>query len=319
MTSSRRTLFAAVAAVAVALACSTSPEAHAAAIDDDVFRTLPPQAEAVMGVNVATLRTSFLYDRFLERSDMSDIDEWARSTGFDPRRDIESVAGAMWGEPSAESSLFVLRGRFDLNQEAQSQLQEVGNHRGVAIYTGPADKELTFAFPEDGVALLGTQAEVVNGIERRLAGGPSLMDNAGLTARAAEASGYGQVWFVSSAPGAVAQALPDGLDANQARLLKILAGMRDSIAALDLLQGVRVRLSGTAQSAEDATTLAEAARGMVALARITLPEEQRDLMQYLDRVEIAAGGDRFEASFALDRFEVEQLLEKMTPPVEAAE
>lgn len=316
---SGRAVFTAATALAAVLACSSSPEARAAATADDAFRTLPPHAQGLMGVDMASLRSSFLYERFLDRVGTSDLDDWATMSGFDPRQDIDSIAGALWGEPTTESALFVMRGRFDLTPEAKAQIEEVGSHRGVTIYSGPevhreeSYQQTVFAFPEPGVAVLGPHAEVVNAIERRLAGGPSLMDNAALTARAREAAGIGQLWFVSESPGALTQALPEGLAPNQARLLTILAGMRETVAALDLSQGLRLSFSGTAGSVEDASTLADAARGMVALARISLPAEEQDLMKYLDRVRIGGSGDRFEASIELDRFEVEELLDKAEP------
>ena len=312
-------LLAAALTAAVLIACSSSPEARAAATDDDAFRILPPQAEAVIGADLATIRTSFLYERFEESLGVSasELDELAQKTGFDPRRDLDSVAVAMWGEPSAEAAVFLARGRFHLTQEVKSELDVLGQHRGVTVYEGPdihngGERETTaLAFPDDGFAILGPYSEIVNAIDRRLAGGPSLMDNVALTARAREAEGRGQLWMVSEAPGALTKVVPGGLDQRQARILQILGSMQETVAAMDLMYGFRLSFAGTAGSSDDATMLAEAARAMVALARISLPAEERDLMQLLDQVRIDDSGEQFEASVDLDRLQVEQLLEKM--------
>ncbi len=321
---------AALAVVAVLVACSTSPEARAAATSDDVFRTLPPQAEAVFGIDLATAKTSRLYDETQSwfSFQTSDLDRWATETGFNPRHDIDSVTAAMWGEPGADSILFLVRGRFELSPKLRSELTELGSHRGIPIYGSPnADssstyESLTFAILERGVAAVGPQPEVVNAIERRLAGGgPSLMDNAALTSRAREADGMGQLWLVSDQPGALTRTLPGGGDPRQQRILQILGAMRDATAALDVLSGLRFSFAGTAGTVEDASTLAEVARGLLALARISLPPEEQDMMQYLDRIRIDSRADRFEASINLDPMQIDQLLEKVqgrTQP-EAAE
>ena len=319
MRNRHQSLLAAALTVAVLIACSSSPEAWAAATDDQVFRTLPPHTEAVIGVDFATLRTSFLYERFKDQMGIkeSDLDEVSMETGFDPRRDLDSVAVAMWGEPSAEAAVILARGRFEFNDELMSELKVLGRHRGVTIYQGPdwnhgaGPEGAALAFPESGTAILGPHSEVVNAIERRMAGGPSLMDNVVLTARAREAEGEGQLWMVSSAPGALTRAVPDGLDERQVRIVQILGSMHETIAALDLMHGFRLSFAGRADTVEDAGMLAEAARAMVALARISLPAEERDLMQLLDQVHIGDSGERFEASVDLDRLQVEQLLEKM--------
>ena len=79
----------------------------------------------------------------------------------------------------------------------------------------------------------------------------------------------------------------------------------------DILRGFRLEMGGRTEAPEDAAMLAQAAKGMVAMARISLPPEDRDLMGLLDQIEVNDNGGRFEASVELDQFQVEKLFERM--------
>ena len=78
--------------------------------------------------------------------------------------------------------------------------------------------------------------------------------------------------------------------------------------SMDVVRGFELAFAGSCATPEDARTLAEAARGMLALARISLPAEERDLLGLLDEIEIRDSAESFEAAMTLDTLQVEDLM-----------
>lgn len=310
--------FAVFAVGAVLAACANSPEVQAAAADESVYRLLPADAVAVFGVDVRSAKASPFYERFTADMKVGELDDWAAETGFDPREDLDGVIGALYSVGEETEGLIVARGRFrDVagSPMLEENVEAAGSHRGVTIYSRPIgenevrDQSEAFAFIGDNLAVLGDQARVVNAIERHFAGGPSLADNAALSGRATDAQASGQFWMVASNAGQVLESLPSGGDQRQARILEIFAGMSEMSVTADIVRGFELAFSGACDTPENARTLAEAAKGMLALARISLPAEEQDLLKLLDQVSVRDMGQTFEAEVSLDSLQVEDLME----------
>lgn len=310
--------FAVFALGAVLAACANSPEMQAAAVDASIYRLLPADASVLFGVDLKTAKASPFYERFAADAHVGDLKGWISETGFDPREDIDNIVGVLVASGDETKALVVVQGDFKSASQAPALLeafQVVGSHRGISIYErrsqGGEVAGDSFAFLSDNLAVLGERSRVVNSIERRFAAASSLADNADLSGRAADAQASGQFWMVGSDAQKMLQALPSGGDQRQARILEIFASMSGMSLTANVLHGFELSFSGACDTPENARTLAEAARGMLALARISLPSEEQDMLKLLDQVNVRDMGQTFEAEVALDSLQVEDLLDHM--------
>lgn len=306
------------ALVAIALACSGGSTAEAQSGGDRLLGLLPPNARAVFGLDAATARGSEIYRRFEEKmrqEEGDDIDELARKTGFDPRNDLDRVVVALWpGEGDDEAFLAVAVGQFARVRSSDAfseHAKPVAERRGVTVYSGEGDEsdDKAFAFLDDRTALLGSQRAVIDAIDRNAVGGPSVRDGSPLGARADAAAAAGQVWLVSQEPGELVDA-PSEL-ARRPEMLTILQNMRYLDLVADVRSGLRLDLEGVCRDASDARTLADAARGLLALSRLGRSEENAAFFNVLDTVSIRETGDTIEAGLSVTAVELDDLLEKM--------
>ena len=318
----------AAAVVAAACVSFSSPESAAAQSPqwrDEAAALLPPDANGLVGFDLAAARASLVYQRIeakMQDEQRSKLDEFAAVTGFDPRQDLSGVLAATWGSPGRGKQPFlaVLSGRFELTDEARAMLEtfapNAGEHRGVTIFemqNKDHDEEPAayFAILDDDTALIGIHDAVVAGVERSFSGGPSMRDNATLMARSREASAAGQFWFVSDQPRELVEAAPEGVDQRHARVFDILRSMQETTFTADLVSGLNLDWNALFGSAEDAKTLADAARGLLALARISLPPGAGELVTFLDRLQIGSNAERVELGLDLTTVELEQLLDAL--------
>ncbi len=312
-----------LAAACISLSSPEAAEAQSSAWRSEAAALLPPDANGLMGFDLEAARSSAVYQRLeakMRAEQGAKLDEFAAATGFDPRRDLSGVFAATWGRPGQGKQPFlaVLGGRFDLTDEALAMLEtaapKAGEHRGVAIYE-MRDKDrgeeprAYLAILNGDTALLGIHDAVVAGIERSVSGGASMRDNAALTGRAEEAAGAGQFWFVSDQPSELVEAAPDGVGERHARIFNILRTMRETTFTADIVNGLDFDWNALFSSPEDAKTLADAARGLLALARISIPPEHEELLTFLDRLQVGSDAASVDFGIELTAVELEQLLD----------
>ena len=171
----------------------------------------------------------------------------------------------------------------------------------------PQQGVLTFL--DTTTALAGTRGAVMASIDRKLGGGPSLLDKTSLLARAQTISASSQVWAVSENPGEmIARAAPKAAGQN-ANFVRILSGMQNTTFALDLMNGLSLHAAGLCKSAEDAKTLADAARGLVAIGRLGTSQQRPEMTSLLDGVEVDQNNSEIDISVTVDAATFEKLLQ----------
>ncbi len=316
--------------------------ARAATVDLDraLVALLPPNATSVIGVDVERLKGTPLYRHMEEQSRQADgkgrnpLDELVALTGFDPRRDVEELLVASWMEGGEPQFVAVARGRFPiaaLGREIIGKKGRVETYRGVQVFgpearpdtgerlrrvetqAGPKrrDEPGEFAFLDDRTALAGSRFGVRSAIDRKAGGGPSLLGNTAILSRAQSIRSSNQLWAVSQQPGEiVAKALPKDAPANASNFARIFSSMQYSVFALDLMNGLDLKVSGLCRTAEDAKTLGDAARGIIALGRLTLSQKEPEMMTVFDGVQVSEKGEELEIVVHIERQAFENLLEK---------
>jgi len=282
-----------------ASAAGTQPDASLA--------LLPPQATTVFGLNLDALRASPLYNAWRQHADQikghKDYTEFVARTGFDLERDLGGVTAAVWRKPGTTDRnepelLAVVSARYQ-RSSLSAFLREKGapseTYRGFELLgaekpqhgaqRGSTHSQPALALVDDHTILAGTATAVRQALDRKLQPGPSALDNKALLERVRKIGAENQLWAVSLSLGAV---LPKDLPpaGNQANVLRVLQGLQSSTLGLNATAGLRLLLEGVCATDEDARTLADAARGLLAMARLAAPADQPEALQLLEGFQV---------------------------------
>jgi hypothetical protein len=179
----------------------------------------------------------------------------------------------------------------------------------------PPRPQGVFTFLDTTTVLAGTRPAVMAAIDRKLAGGPSLINNTALLARAQAVGASSQIWAASQNPGdMVARAMPQGAAGQNSNFLRIFAGMQNTSLSVDLMNGLDLRAAGICKTPDDAKTLADAARGLVAIGRLSVSQQQPEMLALFDGLDVTQSNAELDISVKLDSATFQKILQKRTAP-----
>ncbi|HEX4450825.1 MAG TPA: sigma-70 family RNA polymerase sigma factor [Kofleriaceae bacterium] len=173
---------------------------------------LPADADAVLGIDVAKLRGSPLWQQFVAPalSSAAPIQQFAARCGFDPIAAVNSATLGLrgFGNDESFSGTAVLHGIdktkalacFDVSgvPAAQQNGVQVAVEGNVALLTTPDGFHAGFTFVDDTTALvvLGPDAATAAGIAKIAAGGGGLDAAAGFSSLFANVAADDSLWLV---------------------------------------------------------------------------------------------------------------------------
>jgi hypothetical protein len=258
--------------LAALTACNSSGPGRTS-IDATLAALIPPDATILAGVHMDAVRATPLFQNLVAGRSLTQPDDFARQTGFDPRRDVREMLIAADGK----DLLVAARGTF--KESAAAALAKQPYH-GVMLYTRD-DRGVAFLDPSTAVA--GTLPAVKAALDRYKSGGGS--GPAELLARARQIPAQNQIWSVSNGfDNPLTAAIPEtGNAANAGRILRSLENMT---FAADLRAGVNGYLTGTCSTEPDAKNLGDTVRGLIGLGRLSVPEKQPELLRLWDGIKV---------------------------------
>ena len=256
-----------------ALTACNSSGPRRTAIDATLARLVPPDATLLAGVHMDAVRATPLFQNLVATRSVPQLDDFARQTGFDPRRDVRELLIASNGK----DLLVTARGTFKENAAAGLAKQ---SYHGVRLYTRDYRG---VAFLDPSTAVAGTLPAVKAALDRYRSGGGS--GPAELLTRGRQIPAQNQLWSVSNGvDNPLTAAIPEtGNAANAGRILRSLENMT---FAADLRAGVDAYLTGTCRAEEDAKNLGDTVRGLIGLGRLSVPEKQPELLRLWDGIKV---------------------------------
>lgn len=270
--------------------------------DRDSLALVPAQATAVFGLDLDGLRATSVYATWQQhrqaRKPDPEYDEYLARTGFDIERDLEAVTGAAWKNGTQPVFLIVATARFN-SSLVSGFLKEKGakveTYGGVELLlpdehhtkSGEDYPVVVLGLPDrPNTILAGASAAVKQALDLRAHPAFSVLNNQALLARVQAIGAENQVWAVALTPGALLPSQLPAVPPAQANVARILQGMQSSIFTLSATNGLRLLAQGTCSTADDARTLAEAARGLLAMARLMAPANQPQAIELLNSLQI---------------------------------
>jgi hypothetical protein len=256
-----------------ALAACNSAETGRTGIDSTLAALVPPDATMLSGVRMEAIRATPLYRKMLAQQALPQLDDFARQTGFDPRRDVRELLIASNGN----GVLMAARGAFNLRAIEGSVKS---SYKGYTLY---ASESRAVGLIDNSTAIAGPLTAVRAAIDRYKARDSARPTE--LLARARQIPPENQVWSVSNGfENLLTMTIPQ--QGNAANVGRILRSLENATAAADFRTGVNGYINGLCRSDQDAKNLGDAARGLVGLGRLSVPENQPELLKLWDGIKV---------------------------------
>jgi len=265
-------------------------------VDSTLAAFMPPDATVLAGVRMDQVRTTPLYQKMSARTHFERLDEFARETGFDPRKDVRDLLIGSNGRDTVVAA----RGTFNLKSGEGATKT---TYKGYTLYQRDQGG---VALIDSTTAVAGSLTAVHTAIDRFKAG-----DRTGprsLLARAGEITVQNQVWSVSNAfDNLMIGRFPQ--DGNAAGVGRMLGSLENTTAAADLRSGVRGYLNGLCRTDQDAKNLGDTARGLVGLGRLSVPDNQPELLKLWDGIKVDQQQRTVKITVAIPQDLVDKLVE----------
>ncbi len=277
----------------VAAGCGSALTGRAS-IDSTLAALMPPDATMLAGVRMEAVRSTPLYKKLLASQLLQRLDDFVRETGFDPRRDVrELLIGS-----SGKDVIIAARGTF---HESNFEGLTKQTYKGYALYVRGQGG---VALIDGSTALAGTLPAVQAALDRHKSGDRTRPDD--LLTRARLIPGQNQIWSVANGfDNLLTTRVPE--TGNLGNAGRILRSLENTTIAADLTAGVHGSLTGLCRTEQDAKNLGDAARGLIGLARLSVPEKQSELLRVWDGIKV----DQQQRTVNITVAVPEDLLEKL--------
>jgi hypothetical protein len=249
------------------------------AVDNVLQRMVPLGTTGLVGARMELIRQAPLYRKLVESSSIPQLDEFARSTGFDPRRDVKELLFAT----TARGDVMLARGTFHPDAASLKNLSRT-RHGEYDIWD---QGNSGFCILDSTLAVAGDLPAVIAALDEWKSGSHTAAQP--LLARASGVEARAQLWGVSTGFSSFlaehSPRLGAGIDVS-----KILQGLEDTSFEADLSMGLFANVHGTTATEKDAVSLRDTVRGMVGFGRLRVPENQPELLKVWDGITVDQQG-----------------------------
>jgi hypothetical protein len=240
-------------------------------VDNVLERMVPPGATSLVGAHMDQIKQTEIYRKMVAAQSMSEVDQFAQDTGFDPRRDVRELLFVT----TANGSVLLARGTFHLRAVTLKGVNKIrhGEYEIVGQRGGG------FCVLDATLAVAGEIPAVEAALDEWKTGSHSAAQP--LLAKLAGLSPQTQIWGVSTGKGNFLAEHPPGASSGL-DFSKIYRSLRETWFEADFSAGLRAELHGMTFTEKDAVNLRDAVRGIVGLGRLNVPENQPELLKVWD-------------------------------------
>jgi hypothetical protein len=293
-----------------ALLCAAALSAMAS-VDSGLLALLPAGVRIVGSVDVSRARNSEFGQYLLSKAQSEDahFQEMIEQTGFDPRRDLQSILFETSNAPGKSSSFAILaRGNFDperIKALARSKGASIETYQGVDMIVHSKDKgeETVIGFPDIGLAVMADPATLKQIIDNRAS--PAALDPE-LKSKIESIGSRNDAWFVSLVGGGF---LAEHAGRDAAPQAKALQGVVQSSGGVKLGSMVETTFDALTRSPQDATSLSDVIRFMASMLQMQRQNDPRAeiLASALDGMTLQNSGNSIHFAVSMPEKSLEQL------------
>ncbi len=270
----------ALAAVALCLALlgCQSKKPGLLHIDPELEALVPADTVFVVGANLDAIRDTPVYTKLLSRVPLPQLEDFARQTGLDPRKDLSEILSCTNGK----HGLMMARGRFN---RADLETRLKANGLQPMVYKGHplfGDERAAVVLLNVTTAIGGPAAELRKIIDGDKAGRgipPALRDL--LRTLPPEEQIYA---VLTGGLGAVNIAAPP--NSNLGNVFQTLKSVDNITLGMDLRNGFHVVARADCKTERDAKFVHDMVKGVVGLGRLNTPDNQGQLLKLYDAIQV---------------------------------
>ncbi len=275
----RAAVFAAALGLALMIAACRlqQPSTGAIHIDPSLERLVPSDTIFILGADLDAIRRTATYQKNSRILDLPRLDEFARQTGIDPRKDLSEILSVSNGKGGA----LLARGNFnqaDLERRLKNQGASVIDYQGVKLF---GDGRNAVAFLPPRTAAAGSTPLLKSIVDTR---GLQSMPPA-LAARIRSIPGGSQLWaaFIGGVQG-LNFTIP--ANSNLGGIVRVFKGIDSATLGIDVRKGFDLNAEAICNTAADARRLHDALKGIVGLGRLSTPDNRPDLLKLYDLIKV---------------------------------
>ena len=240
-------------------------------VDPVLARMVPPGTVSLVGARMDQIRLTPIYQKMIAASKLPEVDRFAKETGFDPRRDVRELLVASNGTEG--QSVVLARGAFGRITNI-AQLKTFKHD----IYEIHGDEHAGFCLLDDSTAAAGPLPGLYAALDHWHSG--ALPATPSLLKRIEQLPAGAQLYAVSEGgfniPGAIT------IRQGSTDFAQIFRNVEQVTFSADLRAGLDAALEADVKNEEDAKNLGDAARGLIGFARLSVPENHRELLKVWD-------------------------------------
>ena len=272
-----RWLALAVLACLVLSACQpkTSASQHAS---PGLEKLVPSDTVAVLGVNLAALRDTPIYQKLITRVPLPQLERFTQQTGLDPRKDLTEILSCSNGK----SGLLLVRGNFhvaDLEARFKSNGVTPSKYKEHALF---GDERAAITFLDDSTAAAGSIPEIRALID------PQKSSARGLPIALRDllrALPTGDQVYAALTGGVQNLNLPFPREGNFANILDALRSVNSATLGMNLSRGLDAVVVVNCNTERDAKFIHDLVRGLVGFGRLNTPDNQPDMLKLYDAIQ----------------------------------
>jgi hypothetical protein len=246
---------------------------------DPALATLIPADTAIMvGGKLDKLRETEVYKKHFSNVAIPRLDDFARDTGLDPRKDVWDV---LFCSNGSNSGVLMARGKFTQG-ELEPRLEREGatrmKHKGYNLF---GNEETAVFFMNASTALAGSTPVLRNIIDHRDQSGGGIP--APLRPLIDALPADSQVWAVFNSTGIN---LPFAGKGTAAVLEQLLRSVENGRFSADLRSGFAFDAVGNCTSDESAKQIHDLLKAAIGFGRLSTPNDQPELLKVYDAINV---------------------------------
>lgn len=246
-------------------------------IDRALEALVPGDTVFVVGANVDAIRDTPVYQKLLGRMPLPQLDEFARRTGLDPRKDLSQVLSCSNGK----SALLMARGKFhaqEISARMESNQVKAFEYKKYKLF---GDDRGAIFFLDDSTAIAGPTADLRAIIDHTGTRGlPAPVRDLLRTLPAAD-----QIYAALSG-GLEGMNLGIPSDSNLGNIAQVLRAIDSATLGMDLHSGIAVTAEVVSKTERDAKFVHDMVKGIVGLGRLNTPTNQPDMLKLYDAIQV---------------------------------
>ncbi len=291
-----------------------------ASVDRGLLAMVPADAKVISSIDVSQARSSDFGQYLLNKTqnENHDFADFIEQTGFDPRRDLQSLIFESSGPATdrAQSGFAILaRGTFDADRiraTAKAKGAVVETYQGIELLVPQGSGQKTaVAFPEAGVAIMADLATMHEIVGNRA--NPIVLDSS-LGQQIDQVADNDDAWFVSLLGGSFLNhhANAGGKQPPQAaQAAQALQSVLESSGGIRFGSSVDVTIDAVARSPQDAVSLSDVVRFLASTLQMQRQKDPRAaiLANALDNMNLTTNGNNLHLALSIPEKSMEQLAE----------